>query len=141
MGGDSMKLWELIKSALASLWNNKTRTALSMLGIIIGITSVIVIIGFSEGQTKSIEEEFASSGANRLTVSTSTQVSRSTLITLEDVATIQVVNADRVKRISPVMSATGRFALNREDYTISTTGSDGDYDEIFDLEMVSGSYF
>jgi putative ABC transport system permease protein len=136
-----MKFFELIKIALSSLWNSKTRTVLSMLGIIIGISSVIVIIGFSEGQTKAIEEEFASSGANRLSVSVSGSVSRNDLFTEEDAEIIQMAYSDRVSLVSPVVNATGSYNLNREDYTINSVGTDGDYDEIFDLEIMNGEFF
>ncbi|QRN86620.1 ABC transporter permease [Clostridia bacterium] len=136
-----MKLFELIKSALYSLWSSKTRTALSMLGIIIGISSVIVIIGFSEGQSQSIEEQFASSGANRLSVSISGQVARSVEFTEEDISMLKLAYADRINLISPSMSETGSYTLNREDYTINATGTNGDYDEIYDLDIMYGDYF
>jgi putative ABC transport system permease protein len=136
-----MKFFELIKIALSSLWNSKTRTILSMLGIIIGISSVIVIIGFSEGQTKAIEEEFASSGTNRLSVSVSGSVSRNDLFTEEDAETIMMAYSDRVSLVSPVVNATGNYNLNREDYSINSVGTDGDYDEIFDLEIMNGEFF
>ncbi len=136
-----MKFLELIKIAFSSLWSSKTRTALSMLGIIIGISSVIVIIGFSEGQTQAIEEEFASSGANRLSVSITSNVSRSDLFTVEDTSMIQKAYSDRVSLVSPVINETGSYSLNREDYTIQAVGADGDYEEIFDLEIINGDFF
>lgn len=136
-----MKFFELIKSALYSLWSSKTRTVLSMLGIIIGISSVIVIIGFSEGQTQSIEEEFASSGANRLSVSVIGQVSRSVEFTEEDISMLSLAYPDRINLISPSSSENGSYTLDHEDYTINATGTNGNYDEIYALDIINGSYF
>ena len=62
-------LRETFRQALRNIAGNKFRTLLTMLGIIIGITAVIVIVGLGNGMTQSMRDSFASMGTNTLTVS------------------------------------------------------------------------
>lgn len=63
-----MLIWENIKLALQGLRSNKMRSLLTMLGIIIGIGSVIAIMTVSSSLTSSITDTFAEMGANNITV-------------------------------------------------------------------------
>ena len=63
-----MLIWENIKIACKALFSNKLRTLLTMLGIIIGIGSVIAIMTVSESLTTSISKSFQEMGANNVTV-------------------------------------------------------------------------
>ena len=63
-----MLIWENIKLALAGILGNKMRSVLTMLGIIIGIGSVIAIMTVSSSLTSSITSTFADMGANNITV-------------------------------------------------------------------------
>lgn len=63
-----MLIWENSKLALTGLFNNKMRSLLTMLGIIIGIGSVIAIMTVSSSLTTSITDTFAEMGANNVTV-------------------------------------------------------------------------
>ena len=63
-----MLIWENIKLALSGILGNKMRSVLTMLGIIIGIGSVIAIMTVSTSLTSSISSEFADLGANNITV-------------------------------------------------------------------------
>ena len=64
-----MLLFDTFILALKNIWSNKMRTILTMLGIIIGVTAVIVIVGLGTGMTNSVRESFASMGINSMTVS------------------------------------------------------------------------
>ena len=55
--------------ALKNIWSNKMRTVLTMLGIIIGVTAVIVIVGLGNGMTQSVRDSFSSMGINSMSVS------------------------------------------------------------------------
>ena len=63
-----MLIWENSKLAVKALFNNKMRSLLTMLGIIIGIGSVIAIMTVSSSLTTSITDTFADMGANNVTV-------------------------------------------------------------------------
>ena len=56
------------KMALKSIWGNKMRSFLTMLGIIIGVASVIILVGIVNGYMSYMTESFASMGVNQITV-------------------------------------------------------------------------
>lgn len=56
------------KMALKSIWGNKMRSFLTMLGIIIGVASVIILVSIVNGYMSYMTESFASMGRNQITV-------------------------------------------------------------------------
>src|SRR5690242_11150375 len=63
---NTMNFYELLRTAIAALRSSLLRTLLTMLGIIIGITAVILILIISQGATAFINAQFSSLGANLL---------------------------------------------------------------------------
>src|SRR5580693_4088994 len=63
-----MNIIECLKVALRGLSNNKMRTALTMLGIIIGVGVVIIVVAIGQGATKSVTDSVNALGTNTLTV-------------------------------------------------------------------------
>lgn len=63
-----MELTELFSSAVEALLLNKTRTALAMLGIIIGIGSVIALVSLGQAGQQAVQSQIQSLGSNLLTV-------------------------------------------------------------------------
>ena len=61
-------IWEAIKIAIGSIWANKSRSFLTMLGIIIGISSVVMFMSVGEGLRRDVEHEITSLGSNILTI-------------------------------------------------------------------------
>ena len=61
-------IYETFREAVKNIWSNKFRTVLTMLGIIIGVTAVIVIVGLGNGMTQSIKDSFSEMGTNILSV-------------------------------------------------------------------------
>lgn len=64
-----MIITEHIIGALTSIVSNKLRSALSMLGIIIGVSAIIILMALGQGTTKSVVDRFNSMGANLITLS------------------------------------------------------------------------
>ena len=64
-----MILTEHVIGALSSIIGNKLRSALSMLGIIIGVSAIIILMALGQGTTKSVVDKFNSMGANLITLS------------------------------------------------------------------------
>jgi putative ABC transport system permease protein len=64
-----MILTEHISGALTSIISNKLRSALSMLGIIIGVSAIIILMALGQGTTSSVVDKFNSMGANLVSVS------------------------------------------------------------------------
>ncbi len=63
-----MKLIETLKLALAAIWAHKLRSALTLLGMIIGVTAVVVVVSLIEGFNVYIDEKIAGIGAKSFTV-------------------------------------------------------------------------
>ncbi len=64
-----MELKEAVKLALQSLWQNKLRTALTLLGVVIGVTSVIAVVTLVNGANTYVTTKFSRYGADVFTVS------------------------------------------------------------------------
>ena len=80
-----MSAVELLRLALSRLRTSRLRAALTMLGVIIGVASVVALVGVGQGTTSNITSSLASLGTNLLTVSPTTQDSDgSTSLSLDD---------------------------------------------------------
>ena len=75
-----MNILESLELALKNIVSSKTRTLLTMLGIIIGVAAVIVIVGLGNGLEKYVTDSFSDLGTNTLTV---TVMSRGATRTLD----------------------------------------------------------
>jgi putative ABC transport system permease protein len=64
-----MKIISIIKVAFKNILNNKLRSILTMLGLIIGISSVIVLVGIGDGSTREVSSQVQSLGTDILTAS------------------------------------------------------------------------
>ena len=76
-------IYETFREAVQNIWSNKFRTFLTMLGIIIGVTAVIVIVGLGNGMTQSIQSSFSDLGTNIISVQVMGYGSRS--VKVEDI--------------------------------------------------------
>ena len=73
-------IYETFREAFKNIWSNKFRTFLTMLGIIIGVTAVIVIVGLGNGLTQGIKASFSSMGTNVLSVQIAGRGSRTVTV-------------------------------------------------------------
>jgi putative ABC transport system permease protein len=140
-----LDILESIKVALEGIWVNKLRSALTMLGIIIGVAAVIAVVTIGQGGRAAILSSLESMGTNLFVVypssrNATTPITRQDLITLEDVEAIKNI-VPTVKAVAPtsylsIMTQVGR---QKEKTTIICTGQD--YKSIRNLELVEGRYF
>ncbi len=132
-----MKISQLIKIALSSVWNNKMRSFLTMLGIIIGISSVTILVGMGEGTQKQISDQIENLGTNLITVSITGN--RTTTITDEDLNELKAKPG--IKEIAPEIS-TGNVNIKSKSKSSTTTleASTPEYAEIRKLAVQSGRF-
>ena len=117
-------LRESIAMALDNIRNNKVRSFLTLLGIMIGVMAVITLITTVSGVTGSITSSFSSMGVGTLTV----QVSGSDLksgVTPEDLQVI--TNLDSVDGVSPTVNLNGRVSYGKNVQTGKTTSGKNAY--------------
>jgi putative ABC transport system permease protein len=102
-----MSLYEVIRFALRGLSANKLRSALTMLGILIGVAAVILLVAVGNGSAKAISDKIEALGTNTITVmSTNRGGSSSTAITLPIAnALVDPALAPDVASVSPVVTA------------------------------------
>src|SRR5206468_8222176 len=84
--GRRMSLFELLRLSLSRLRTSRLRAALTMLGVIIGVASVVALVGVGQGTTSNITSRLSALGTNLLTISPANQTSSdgTTTLTLDD---------------------------------------------------------
>jgi len=144
-----MNLGDLLQEALAALTANKARSSLTILGIVIGIGSVIAMVSIGQGAQGQIQSNIQSLGSNLINVSPGFQRGvgeharsgrgSATTLTLEDVEAI----ASQVPYIAAVApSVTGRYQIVQKAQNTNTQvmGTVEAYPQIRNIEMESGSF-
>ncbi len=131
-----MKFTKLIKVALSSVWSNKMRSFLTMLGIIIGISSVIILVGMGQGTQKQISDQIEKLGTNLITVSITGN--RTPTITDEELADLKTKPG--IKEIAPLISGSVNIKAGTETSTTSLEASTPNYEEIRKLTVESGRF-
>ena len=108
-------IYETFREAVQNIWSNKFRTFLTMLGIIIGVTAVIVIVGLGNGMTQSIASSFADLGTNIISVQVMGYGSRS--VKVEDVYSLVDAHPDLFEAVSPTASINGTVKVGTTSYS------------------------
>jgi putative ABC transport system permease protein len=116
-----MSCYEVIRFALRGLSANKLRSALTMLGIMIGVAAVILLVAVGNGSAKAISDRIEALGTNTITVmSTGRGGSSSTALTKEmSDALLDPTLAPDVKSVSPVVSASATVTYAGTDHDVS----------------------
>ena len=122
--------------AVKSLRTNKMRSFLTILGIVIGISSVITLIGIGNGSKQEVASAIEGMGTNLLTVSLTGSSARS--LTDSDINTIKAIPsiADAV----PDLTGTATAKAGTESYTTSVEGTLPGYENIRDVHAALGRF-
>jgi putative ABC transport system permease protein len=131
-----MKFTQAVKMALSSLLGNKLRTFLTMLGIIIGISSVIIMIGIGNGSKSAISSNIEGMGTNLLTVSLTG--SKTATITSADITTLK--KTGYISAVAPQLSSTGTAKYGTESTTTSIEGTVPAYASARSLSVAYGRF-
>ena len=145
-----MKPIELFFESLGTLTLNKTRTALAVLGIVIGIGSVIALMSLGQATQKSIQNQIESLGSNLLTVQPgasrsnsgvrSAQGSRTTL-TLEDAkALIASTEITTIDKFSPEYSSRTQIITSQGNSNSQVIGVTPNYSSVHKVSIEDGSF-
>ena len=134
------KLYEYIKMAVHNIMANKGRSFLTMLGIIIGIASVIAIVSVGEGTKNQMNSEIDGIGGGQVYINVSTDaMTESEFITADDVQAIREL--DTVEGVSVSESYDGETATGKGNFDIMLTGEGPDAKMLNNSDMKYGSYF
>lgn len=129
-----MKLIANIKGSVKNIISNKLRSILTMLGLIIGISSVIILVGISEGSNKRVNEKVKDLGTDLLSLNI---YSKENSIKYEDL--IEYANINNIKNIIPYKSIMKSVNINRENMQIANiVATNENYIDIQNLKIKSG---
>lgn len=125
------------KLAIKSIWSNKMRSFLTMLGIIIGVASVIILVSIVNGYMSSVVESFSSMGVNRISVRLTNLSSRS--VDVDEMYSFYDEHKDLFAQMSPSVSVSAVVKKGEDslDYT-SAGGYSEEYLDIMGYELESG---
>ncbi len=140
-----MEYKEIIQSALQALRTNILRTSLTMLGIIIGITSVILIYSIGQGAVAFITNELTSFGTDYFQINPGgSQVSTfagSETLTFEDIEAIRNdTSLTNIKSIAPIAMASVPVSSNGEEDELLTYGITHEVLDILRPEVIEGEF-
>ena len=91
--------------AIKSIWSNKMRSFLTMLGIVIGVAAVIILVGLINGQMSYMKESFASMGTNQIMVNLVNLSTRS--VSDDEMYGFYEENQEYFAQMSPTVSVNG----------------------------------
>ena len=136
MGG----LFEYIKMAVQNIRANKGRSFLTMLGIIIGIASIIAIVSIGEGTKNQMNSEIDGIGGGQIAVSVSNDaITESEFITAEDVQAVREI--DTIEGVNVSESYDGETVTGKGNFSIMLTAEGPDAKLLNNSEMKYGNYF
>ena len=135
------ELLDAVHAAWRVMWINRFRTALTLLGIVIGVASVVVMLAVGEGSKRQVMAEMGAFGSNIIYLSGMSPRPRAPLgiITLNDVAALSTL--PQVKMIMPINGAEIGVRYGNVDHTMYTGGNGIDFPAIFNWPVVQGSFF
>ncbi len=135
------KIYQSFKMSVSSILGNKGRSALTMLGIIIGVCSVIILTGIGGGTSDTIKSTISELGTTKITVSMMRGRGSSRSIDIEDMQQYLDENPDKVNKMSPYISSSSVVVKKgNNNFTTTLDACAPEYETIGDLELVSGRF-
>ena len=133
--------WEYIKIALMNIRSNKGRSVLTMLGIIIGITSVIMILSIGDGVKGQVSDELNALAGGLIGIYVNNEQSEEEIYFDEDDFEAIREKIDGVKGVTPVYTLYGSVIGRKGEFTAYTTGGSESMEFYQSEPIVQGRYF
>ena len=132
---NELTILQSIKMALRSIKGNKLRSILTMLGIIIGVSSVIVLVSIAQGSTSSVTSQINNLGTNLITINTF-----GTELSLSEEKIDKLGELNGVKALSPVVSGRVTVKIDKTSSQTTLTGTNADYETVRNTKVSSGRF-
>ena len=135
-------IMENIKLALSSIRANKMRSFLTMLGIIIGISSVITIASLGETSKAVIAKEFEAFGKNRVVIYMpySEEIRDSDYFTMEDIDKVKEKYKEDIVYLAPSTYENTEAISGRKKAKVSTQGVANGYEKMVNMDLIKGRF-
>jgi putative ABC transport system permease protein len=144
-----MRFLDIQKMAVHALGKNKIQTALTMLGIVIGVSAVIAMVSLGQGAQKLVQDQVAAMGENVLQIQGgggwnqgggARQGNDQNSLTEGDVDAIRQ-EVPTIKLITPIAQAQGQFVFGNQNWASRVEGSNEHYLTIRGLKIAEGDFF
>lgn len=143
-----MNYWMILKISLKALNRNKVRSALTMLGIIIGVSAVIAMVSLGEGARRQIQEEIASLGDSTVWVRAGSRRSWGVRSASGTMNTLKAADFDAmlnecpaVKAVSPSARSMAQVVFGNQNWNTRIEGYNELYPEMRNWTIAQGSFF
>jgi putative ABC transport system permease protein len=134
-----VSILELLRLALSRLRTSRMRAALTMLGVIIGVASVVALVGVGQGTTSTITNRLNALGTNLLTISPTGQSSSgTTTLTLDDADAI--AKLDGVAAVAPEISTSQTVDRGTTSTDTTVVGTSADYASVRAFTVWQGTF-
>jgi putative ABC transport system permease protein len=148
IGVSSVSIVEIFSMATEALWSNKLRTGLTMLGMIIGITSVIAITSIGQGVQKATEQQLQGLGSDIIQVFAGAARSgnvrqgsgSATTLTWDDAQAIQQ-QVLAAKVVSAYLQQTAQVTYEKQNTSTTIVGTDVNHPEVRNTRIQEGRFF
>lgn len=143
-----MNITNLFKVSLKAVANNKMRSFLSMLGIIIGVAAVIIMMSIGQGSKESIRAELSTMGTNLLTIRPGADMRGGVRQDPSSMQTLKIADYQRilqekkfVTKVSPEVTASGQAIYGNNNTNTTIYGESTDYLDIKQWDIEEGECF
>jgi putative ABC transport system permease protein len=143
-----MNFAAILKVAMRALGRNKMRSALTMLGIIIGVGAVIAMVGIGNGAKAQVEAQIASLGENVILIFSGSTTSSGIRTGWGGAGTLKIEDADAIRREVPGVTAlseevvsTTQVAAGNQNWFTRIYGESADYFDLRQWPLTSGASF
>ncbi|MEZ4907537.1 MAG: ABC transporter permease [Saprospiraceae bacterium] len=143
-----MKILNLFKIAWKAILLNKTRTLLTMLGIIIGVSSVIAMLAIGQGSKESIKSQISKMGSNMITIRPGAGMQGGVRMSASSMQTLTIDDFEAIKSqatlisdISPLVNSNGQSIYGANNWPTSMYGVNPEYLDIREITVEEGSMF
>lgn len=140
-----MKLFQAIKEAFTSLAANKTRSFLTVLGIVIGVGAVIAVLSISRGAENSIMGQMEAMGTNVIYVmhgNPKADVKNPRELSMTDVDALNnPLRAAHVRQAAPIMSGQTKLNVGSVSQAATISGSTANYQSLMEIKLAEGEFY
>lgn len=133
-----MNIWFAYKMAIRSIADNKSRSALTMLGVIIGVAAVIIAVGFAQGCMAAVTSQIEGLGSNSITAMILSR-SGSRQLTLEDCEEMENYS-QYIEKVSPYILTSMTVKAGSNSKSTRILGADESYLELEGMKMETGRF-
>ena len=143
-----MNLLAILKVAFRALGRNKLRTALTMLGIVIGVGAVIVLVSIGQGAQSMVLDQISSMGSNMIFImpgnmsfgGASMGLGAASTLTDEDVFAMDR-EIPTIAAASPIVNASGQMVFGNQNWFVRIQGSNEKFPKIREWKIEQGEFF